>query len=116
MTRPVLTEQHIHSAAQATVATFNQDIVQEVQLAIANHQIVVVGMKQNPVVKNVRTLLSDAGLAYHYLEYGSYLSQWKRRLALKMWTGWPTFPMVFRDGVLLGGCKEVKALIALKAI
>ena len=85
-------------------------------MAIAKHQIVVVGMKQNPVVKNVRTLLSDAGLAYHYLEYGSYLSQWKRRLALKMWTGWPTFPMVFRDGVLLGGCKEVKALIALKAI
>ena len=116
MTRPVLTEQHIHSDAQATVATFYQDIVQEVQLAIAKHQIVVVGMKQNPVVKNVRTLLSDAGLAYHYLEYGSYLSQWKRRLALKMWTGWPTFPMVFRDGVLLGGCKEVKALIALKAI
>jgi glutaredoxin-related protein len=116
MTRPVLTEQHIHPAAQATVSAFNQDIVQEVQLAIAQHQMVVVGMKQNPVVKNVRALLSEAGISYHYLEYGSYLSQWKRRLALKMWTGWPTFPMVFRDGVLLGGCKEVKALIALKAI
>lgn len=116
MTRPVLTEQQIHTDIQATVAQFNQDIVQEVQLAIAQHAIVVVGMTQNPVVKNVRTLLSDAGLAYHYLEYGSYLSQWKRRLALKMWTGWPTFPMVFRDGVLLGGCKEVKALIARQAM
>jgi len=81
----------------------------------ANHD-VVVGMKQNPVVKNVRALLSEAGILYHYFEYGSYFSQWKRRLALKMWTGWPTFPMVFRDGVLLGGHKEVKALIARQAI
>ena len=116
MTRPVLTEQQIHTSVQSTVAQFNQDIVQEVQLAIAQHAIVVVGMKQNPVVKNVRNLLKEAGISYHYLEYGSYFSQWKRRLALKMWTGWPTFPMVFRDGVLLGGHKEVKALIALKAI
>jgi glutaredoxin-related protein len=112
----VLPEQKIHSDIQATVAQFNQDIVQEVQLAISQHQVVVVGMTQNPVVKNVRNLLKEAGISYHYLEYGSYFSQWKRRLALKMWTGWPTFPMVFRDGVLLGGHKEVKALIALKAI
>ena len=116
MTRSVLPEQQIHSDIQVTVAQFNQDIVQEVQLAISQHQVVVVGMTQNPVVKNVRALLSEAGISYHYLEYGSYLSQWKRRLALKMWTGWPTFPMVFRDGVLLGGYKEVNALIALKAI
>jgi glutaredoxin-related protein len=85
-------------------------------LAIAQHAIVVLGMKQNPVVKNVRNSLKEAGISHHYLEYGSYFSQWKRRLALKMWTGWPTFPMVFRDGVLLGGHKEVKALIARQAI
>jgi glutaredoxin-related protein len=112
----VLSEQKIHSDIQATVAQFNQDIVQEAQLAIAQHAIVVLGMKQNPVVKNVRNSLKEAGISYHYLEYGSYFSQWKRRLALKMWTGWPTFPMVFRDGVLLGGHKEVKALIARQAI
>ena len=112
----MLPEQKIHSDIQATVAQFNQDIVQEVQLAIAQHQVVVVGMTQNPVVKNVRALLSEAGISYHYLEYGSYFSQWKRRLALKMWSGWPTFPMVFRDGVFLGGHKEVKALIARQAI
>ena len=108
MTRPVLPEQQIHPSVQATIAQFNQDIVQEVQLAIAQHAIVVVGMTQNPVVKNVRNALKEAGISYHYLEYGSYLIQWKRRLALKMWTGWPTFPMVFRDGVLLGGYKESK--------
>ena len=81
-------------------------------MAITQHKVVVVGMTQNPFVKNVRALLSEAGISYHYLEYGSYLSQWKRRLALKMWTGWPTFPMVFVNQVLVGGAKDVKALIA----
>ena len=48
---------------------------------------------------------------YKYLEYGSYLGDWRRRLALKMWTGWPTFPMVFVKGVLVGGAEDVKRLI-----
>ena len=46
----------------------------------------------------MRSILSTAqihpaGIDFYYLEYGSYFSQWHRRLALKMWTGWPTFPM-----------------------
>jgi glutaredoxin-related protein len=28
-----------------------------------------------------------------------------------MWTGWPTFPMVFIDGVLIGGYNDLKKLI-----
>jgi glutaredoxin-related protein len=72
---------------------------------------VVVGMTQNPVVKSVRKQLSQAGIDYFYLEYGSYFSQWYRRLTLKMWTGWPTFPMVFVEGVLVGGDSNVKELI-----
>jgi glutaredoxin-related protein len=31
---------------------------------------------------------------------------------LKMWTGWPTFPMVFVKGVLVGGATDVQALIS----
>jgi glutaredoxin-related protein len=112
MIRPVLPEQQIHTDVQVTVAQFNQDIVQEVQLAIAQYKVVVVGMTQNPFVKNVRALLSEAGISYHYLEYGSYLSQWRRRLALKMWTGWPTFPMVFVKGTLVGGFTDLETLIA----
>ena len=72
---------------------------------------VVVGMAQNPMVKQARDALTRAGFAVHYLEYGSYFSQWRRRNALKMWTGWPTFPMVFVNQVLIGGAKDVKALI-----
>ena len=51
------------------------------------------------------------GLKVHYMEYGSYLSQWRKRNALKMWTGWPTFPMVFIHQTLVGGAKDVQALI-----
>jgi len=112
MTRPILSTAHIHPAIHQTISNLNQDIVEEVQSAIRAHRVVVVGMTQNPVVKSVRKHLSEAGIDYCYLEYGSYFSQWHRRLALKMWTGWPTFPMVFLDGVLLGGAQDVKALIA----
>ncbi len=55
--------------------------------------------------------LDAVGLPYKYLEYGSYLGEWRRRLALKMWTGWPTFPMVFVKGVLVGGAGDLARLI-----
>ena len=44
--------------------------------------------------------------------HGSYLSQWRRRNALKMWTGWPTFPMVFVKSTSIGGYDERAKLIA----
>jgi glutaredoxin-related protein len=28
-----------------------------------------------------------------------------------MWTGWPTFPMVFVKGALVGGANELRRLI-----
>jgi glutaredoxin-related protein len=40
------------------------------------------------------------------------LSQWRRRNALKMWTGWPTLPMVFVRGVLVGGADDLARLIS----
>ena len=57
-------------------------------------------------------MLDAAGMRFAYLEYGSYLSEWRRRSALKMWTGWPTFPMVFVKGTLIGVANELKALLA----
>ena len=29
-----------------------------------------------------------------------------------MWTGWPTLPMVFVRGVLVGGCDNVQRMLA----
>jgi len=108
--RAVLDEQHIHPAVRDKVATHHADIVKEVQAAIAANAIVVVGMGMNPMPKKARRLLEEAKLPYQYLEYGSYLSQWRRRNALKMWTGWPTFPMVFVKGVLVGGAADLQKL------
>ncbi len=111
MPRAVLTEDKIHPAVRAKVAGYRVDIVKEVQDAIAANEIVVVGMKQNPFPKKARKLLESAGLPYRYLEYGSYFSQWRRRLALKMWTGWPSLPMVFVKGVLIGGASDLEAML-----
>jgi monothiol glutaredoxin len=111
MPRNLLGEAQIHPAVREKVAGHGAEIVKEVQAAIAANEIVVVGMRQNPFPKKARKLLDDAGLAYKYLEYGSYLGEWRRRLALKMWTGWPTFPMVFVKGVLIGGASDLAKLI-----
>ena len=86
--------------------------MREVEAAIATNAVVVVGMRQNPNPKRARRVLDAAGIAYKYLEYGSYLSEWRRRTTLKMWTGWQTFPMVFVKGVLIGGADDLEKLIA----
>ncbi|HEX4871290.1 MAG TPA: glutaredoxin domain-containing protein [Nevskiaceae bacterium] len=112
MSRLILDESRLHPAIRETVAGHHRDLIEEVEAAIRQHRIVVVGMAQNPVPKKARKLLEAAGLAYHYLEYGSYLNTWRRRNALKMWTGWPTFPMVFIRGQLIGGADDLARLQA----
>ncbi|MDI9335254.1 MAG: glutaredoxin domain-containing protein [Cytophagales bacterium] len=112
MQRPVLPLANIHSAIQNFVATNRQKFVKEVQTAIAVHPVVVVGMGINPMPKKARKLLDAAGIAHHDMDYGSYFSMWRDRNALKMWTGWPTFPMVFVRGTLVGGASDVQKLLA----
>lgn len=112
MPRAILDDQHLHPAIRDRVANLHADLVREVQAAVAAHPVVVVGMRGNPFVKKARRALDAAGVAHHDLDYGSYFGDWRRRNALKMWTGWPTFPMVFVKGVLVGGSDDVAALIA----
>ena len=112
MPRAVLDEAMIHPAVRDKVSRFESTIVAEVQAALAQHAVVVVGMRQNPFPKKASKALQAAGVPHHYLEYGSYLSDWRRRGALKMWTGWPTLPMVFVKGALVGGADDIVKLIA----
>ena len=111
MPRSILGEGRIHPAIRERIANHRSEMVKEVEAAIAANAIVVVGMRQNPWPKKARRLLDAAGIAYKYLEYGSYLGGWHPRLALKMWTGWPTFPMVFVKGVLVGGAQDLEKLL-----
>lgn len=112
MPRALLDEAKIHPAIREKIATYNHDVVDEAKRAVADHAVVVIGMKQNPFPKRARKALEKHGTAFHYLEYGSYLNTYRRRLALKMWTGWPTLPMVFVKGTLVGGAEDLEALIA----
>jgi glutaredoxin-related protein len=111
MPRAHLDESNIHPAIRAFVAGSQQAIVAEVQAAVAKHPVVVVGMGMNPMPKKARKALDAADVAHHDLDYGSYLSEWRKRNALKMWTGWPTFPMIFVKGMLVGGANDVIKLI-----
>ena len=111
MTRPILDEARIHPSIRERIALHHVDILREVRQAIDHHDVVVIGMAQNPFPKRARRALEKAGIPCHYVEYGSYFSQWRRRNVLKMWSGWPTFPMVFVRGVLVGGAQDLERLL-----
>lgn len=110
--RPLLEPAKIHPDALTHMQGFHADIVGEVQQAVAASPVVVVGMSQNPVVKRARKALSEAGVEYKYLEYGSYFSEWKKRLAIKLWSGWPTFPQIYLKGQLVGGADQLDKVLA----
>ena len=101
--RPQLDSTRVAPEAHRTISGFHPEIVKEVQRAVAESPVVVVGMAQNPHVKNVRKALEKAGIQFRYIEYGSYFSKWSERLAIKLWSGWPWFPQVFVRGTLIGG-------------
>lgn len=111
MPRKILDDSAIHPSIREQVSGYQDQIIAEVQSAVMAHRFTVVGMAQNPYCKKARHALTEAGISFHYLEYGSYLSQWRERGALKMWTGWPTFPLVFIDGSLIGGYTDLKRLL-----
>jgi glutaredoxin-related protein len=112
MPRQTLDETRLHPAIRDTVANLHVEIVHNVQSAAASNPVLVVGMTGNPYCRKARRLLDAAGIPFKYLGYGSYLSQWRQRSALKMWTGWPTIPMVFVKGNLIGGADDLRRLIA----
>ena len=110
-TRETLPKDKISPEAGAAIATFYPDAVAEVSKAVQEHM-VVVGMASNPFVRKVRAALTKANVSFHYIEYGGYTSQWKKRLAIKLWSGWPTFPQVFVNGVLIGGYQDTENRLA----
>lgn len=112
MTRPILDSAQIAPKALEHLSRFHEDVVQNVRDAIAQNDVVVVGMAQNPFVRKARNALNAANVPFTYIEYGSYMSEWKKRLAIKLWSGWPTFPQVFVKGTLIGGYELTVAALA----
>jgi monothiol glutaredoxin len=113
--RNILSSDNLHFPIKDQTENYHTDIVREVASTVAENKVVVVGMRYNDSVYTARRALKKADIEFTYLEYGSYFSQWRRRLALKMWTGWPTFPMIFMDGILVGGSKDLRKILKEKS-
>ena len=110
--RYVLELAKIHPAVRPKIAANHRDLLDEVRAAVAKDDVVVVGMGGNPSPRRACALLKSKNIAHTYLTYGSYVSLWRRRNALKMWTGWPTFPMIFVKGTFVGGADDLAKLDA----
>jgi glutaredoxin-related protein len=106
--RPTLSADKRSPAVVEAMARFHPEVIEQVRAAVEKDPVVVVGMAQNPYVKKVRQALTQAGIQFTYLEYGSYFGMWRQRLAIKMWSGWPTFPQVYVRGTLIGGFDDTR--------
>ncbi len=107
MPRQRLDDVHVSERAQQRMTRFYARTVEEVRQAVDHNPVVVVGMAWNKYVRRARRTLTRERIPHLYLEYGNYLFGWYRRLAIKLWSGWPTFPQVFVGGVLIGGAYEL---------
>jgi len=110
VTRLLLEEARVHPAIRSRIADEGRAVIAEVEAAVAASPVVVVGMALNPFPRKARRWLDAAGVPYTYLEYGSYFSDWRKRLPLKLWTGWTTFPMIFVGGQFIGGFADLAKL------
>lgn len=109
MDRPILGD--VSDSVRERQIGYHSTVLDEVRQAVASADVVVVGMAQNPSCAKAHRRLEAAGVPHTYLVYGSYFSAWKPRLAIKMWSGWPTFPQVFVQGALIGGCDDLVAAL-----
>ncbi|MDQ3265283.1 MAG: glutaredoxin [Myxococcota bacterium] len=89
---------------------YHADLVDEVAKVVAAHEVVVVGVSGLQPGRRARRLLEAENIPHRYLQYGSYLRGWRRRLALKLWVGWPTFPLIFVKGTFIGGASDLRRL------
>ena len=110
MTRQLLDDSRVHPAIRDRIADEGRVVIAEVEAAITANAVVVVGMAWNPFPRKACQWLDKAGVAYKYIEYGNYASQWRKRLPLKLWTGWTTFPMIFVNGQFIGGFSDLAKL------
>src|SRR6478752_1412391 len=111
LARPIFAADKVHPAVADKLGRYQSELVTRVRGLVEQHDLVIVGMSMNPFPGKARKLLDQQGIKYEYLGLGSYFSQWRLRLALKMWTGWPTFPMIFVKGSFIGGFDDLKRLL-----
>ena len=107
MSRPIFDTSKIAPMVLEKMKADQSPVIDEVSSAIASNKVVVVGMKGNPHCSKAVKALQNADIIHCYLEYGSYFAEWRKRLSLKLWLGYKTFPMVFINGEFIGGRAEL---------
>jgi monothiol glutaredoxin len=107
-----LEETKLSPRAVQAMGNFKPQTISEIEKAMSANDIVVVGMAMNPFVIKARKTLTKAGVPFKYLEFGHYFNNYSTRVAIKMWTGWPTFPQVFVKGTFIGGADDLLAEMA----
>lgn len=111
MSRYILDFSKVHIDIQENITRNHRDFVEDVINKVESNSIVIIGMAMNPHCKRARYMLNREGYQYAYIEHGSYFYGWRKRNALKMWSGWKTFPMIFIQGQLIGGASDLKKFI-----
>lgn len=101
--RRLLPDSRVMPSAERFAATYQSEFLDQVIEAVERDAVVVVGMSGNPACKTAREHFSSRGIEFTYLATGGYLSRWRARLMVKLWSGWPLYPQVFVHGVLIGG-------------
>ena len=107
--RPIFNSANVSPRAAAAINSYQLSTLAEIEQAIASNDVVVIGMARNPFVKKARAALTAAGVTFKYLEYGTYFNNYSLRVAIKMWTGWATFPQIFVKGIFIGGFDDLSA-------
>lgn len=110
--RPLFDFVKVSPRAAAAISSFQSEVLSQISTAVATNDVVILGMAHNPFVKKARAALKTAGTPFTYLEYGNYWNNYDVRVAIKMWTGWPTFPQVFVKGTFIGGASDLIAELA----
>lgn len=108
LSREVLSNEDLYPEARTAISGFHPDVLSTIRSGLLNNAVMVIGMARNPFCKKARLLLTREQIEHYYWDCGGYFSEWKKRLAIKMWSGWPTFPQVFVKGKLVGGFSELE--------
>ena len=78
---------------------------------INNYGIVVIGVKFSPKNIYVNSLLQNTDHNVKELYLRPWMLDKDKKLAVMLWSGWPTFPQIFIRGMLIGGEQELRRAI-----
>ena len=78
---------------------------------INNFDIVVIGVQLSPQNSQVRALLQFTNHTAKEIYLRPWMLNKHKKLAVMLWSGWPTFPQIFIRGMLIGGEQELRRAI-----